>query len=278
MKDRRRLKAHFSLTRIPFSKKMWARHMFDSGSQRELLAGLMMWTEVRGLALVTGASGVGKSITLRRFTKELSDDRFRIFDFTYLPTTVYGFLRSLARKLEIPLRNHTSDLFDAVRAHLATWEVEHGTHPVLLVDDAEGLKVHVLDSIRRLTNYELDGEDHVSILLAGTEDVLTALRHPQLQPLRTRFTFTHGLRAFGFEDTQNYVRHHLEHAQANPKLFTDAAVQRLFQASKGTPRNINQLATQAMITAATHAKDTIDGNYMQRIVKEHPLYDGRLER
>ena len=176
--QKRRLKAHFGFARTPFSKYMWASRMFDSSSQRELLAGLHMWTEVRGLALVSGATGVGKSITLRRFLRELSDDRFRVFDFSYLPSTRYGFLRSLARKLGVPMRQHATDLFDAVRDHLSSWEAEHGAHPIVLIDDAEGLSVAVLDTIRRLTAVELDAEDRFSILLAGTEELVDSLRHP----------------------------------------------------------------------------------------------------
>jgi len=270
--QKRRLKAHFGFARTPFSKYMWASRMFDSGSQRELLAGLHMWTEVRGLALVSGATGVGKSITLRRFLRELSDDRFRVFDFSYLPSTRYGFLRSLARKLGVPMRQHATDLFDAVRDHLSSWEGEHGAHPIVLVDDAEGLSVPVLDTIRRLTAVELDAEDRFSILLAGTEELVDSLRHPTLLPLRSRFCFAHTLKPFGFEDTRNYVAHHLHHADVDRKTFTDDAVRGIFQHAVGTPRAINQLALQGLIRAAALGQDEIDGGFMQRVVADHPLY------
>jgi len=64
-KQMRRLRSHFAFTKIPFSKFMWAVNMFDSAGQRELDQGLHMWTEVKGIGLVVGPSGVGKSITLR---------------------------------------------------------------------------------------------------------------------------------------------------------------------------------------------------------------------
>ena len=51
---KRRLQAHFGFTRLPFRKNMAAADMFDSRSQRELLAGLLMWTELGGIALVVG--------------------------------------------------------------------------------------------------------------------------------------------------------------------------------------------------------------------------------
>ena len=43
--------------------------LFDSRSQRDLLHGLNLWSELRGMGLVTGPSGAGKSITAHRFTR-----------------------------------------------------------------------------------------------------------------------------------------------------------------------------------------------------------------
>ena len=270
--QRRRLRAHYGYGRLPFNKKMWAQQMFDSTSQRDLLAGLHMWTEIRGLALVTGPSGVGKSITLRRFVSELDDARFRVIDFVYLPTTVTGFLRSLCRALGLPMRRHTADLFDTAKVHLAAHEQELGAHPIVIIDDAEGLTVDVADALRRLTSYDLDAEDRFSILISGTEEVMTVLRHPTLDTWRNRVVYAQALRPFSNEDTRNYVRFHLERSDLSPHLFSDDAVKRLFQTSLGRPRVINQLATQALVEAAVRGLEEIDGGFLKNVIDGHPLY------
>ena len=269
---KKRLKAHYGFVKMPFSKYMWAKNMFDSQGQRELLASLHMWTEVRGVALVSGPSGVGKSITLRRFVSELPNDRFHVVDFTYLPSTVYGFLRSLGRQLGVTTSRYAADQFDAVKAHLSAWQDEHGTHPIVIIDDAEGLPVAVLDTIRRLTAYDLDAEDRFSVLISGTEDIVGRLRHPALVPLKSRITYAQTLRTFGMEDTRNYVVHQLRRADADAGLLSDGAVQTLFQASKGTARSINQLAMQALIAGAATGVDKLDQRFMARLIREHPLY------
>lgn len=270
--NKRRLRAHFAVTRIPFSKGMWARQMFDSQSQRELLGALHLWTEARGLALVIGQSGVGKSITLRRFVEELDEARFRVTSFSYLPTTVNGFLRSLARSLGLPMHPYSVDLFDTVQKHLVTSEQEQGPHPVILLDDCEGLTPPVVDTVRRLTCFDLDAEDRFSVLMCGTEQLLGTLKHPGLDTLRSRITYAHILKPFSLDDTRHYIRYQIELAQANPKLFADSATRLIFQASKGRPRNINQLSLQAMITAVMQAKDTIDAKVVETVLDEHPLY------
>ncbi|MDP6107138.1 MAG: AAA family ATPase [Candidatus Brocadiia bacterium] len=269
---KRRLAAHFGFTRLPFRKNMAAADMFDSRSQRDLRAGLLMWTELRGIALVTGYSGVGKSITLRRFLLSLDDARFHVLKFAHLPTTPVGLLRSLCRALDLPMRHHASDLFDAAQAYLAAYQQENGPHPLIVLDDAEGLAVPALDLIRRLTTYDLDAEDRFSILIAATEDILATMRHHVLEPLRSRIGYAQPLRPFSLEDTRNYIQFHLRLADADPKLLSDAAIRHVFQASRGKPRHINQICLYILIQAAIAGLDTIDGDFVAAQIAAHPLY------
>jgi type II secretory pathway predicted ATPase ExeA len=251
---------------------MRAAQMYDSQSQRELVAGLEMWTEVGGLALLTGSTGVGKSISLRRFLHDLDERRFHVVQFTYLPGTVTGFLRSLSRTLGLRMRLHGADLFDAAREHLAGFEQTNGPHPLVVIDDAEGLSVPVLDVLRRMTAHDLDAEQRFSILLSGTEDFAHTLQLPALESLRSRFAYAHILRAFTLEDTRNYLRFHLQRAEVDPGIVSDDACRKLFNASQGRPRQLNQLALNALITAAATGHDTIDGRFMQQTITAHPLY------
>ncbi len=275
--QKRRLQAHFGLSKLPFRKNMAASDMFDSRSQRELHAGLTMWTELRGIAMVTGDSGVGKSITLRRFLYSLDKARFHVNNLTYLPSTPVGLLRSMCRLLGLPLRQYGSDLFDAVQQYLTAYQQERGPHPMLVIDDAEGLIAPSLDLLRRLTAYDLDAEDHFSILLTGTEDLLTTLQRQDLAPLRSRIVYPQLLRPFSLEDTRNYVRFHLERADADPDLFSDTATGRIFQASRGRPRHINQLCLYLLIQAAVAGIDAIDGTFAANQLSSHPLYQNPQE-
>lgn len=270
--QKRRLQAHFGFIGLPFRKNVQATSMFDSQSQRDLRHGLQLWLEIRGLALVTGTSGVGKSITLRRWVSELPSERFAVHRFGQIPTTPTGFLRALGRRLGLRPRLHLADQFEDIRDALARHEDEQGTHPVLILDDAEGMRVGTLDLVRRLTSHDLDGSNPVSILLAGTEQLLDTMRAPTLVPLRTRFSYAHQLRAFGMEDARNYVQHHLTESGVSDSLFTDNAITALFNTSQGVPRQLNQLALQALVNAVIRGEDTVNAAQMKRMLRAHPLY------
>ena len=272
-----RLQSHFGFTKVPFCKNLWVSEMFDSRSQREAFQALRLWLEVRGLALITGPPGVGKSVTLRRFVQSLDEARYRVLLVTSVPTTSHGFLRAINRVLGLPMRLHLADLFDQAQVHLSSSTDEQAPHPVLIVDDAEGMSVENLDILRRLTAYALDAEDRFSVLLAGTDELLRVLRDPRLDPLRSRVGYAQTLRPYGIEDARNYVTFHVKRAGVRVDLFTEDAVKRMFHASHGRPRSINQLALQTLIHAAVEGRDNIDGAFVAAQIAAHPLYDNTTQ-
>jgi general secretion pathway protein A len=93
-----------------------------------------------------------------------------------------------------------------------------------------------------------------------------------LTPLRSRFSFGHSLRPFGLEDTQGYIQFHLKRAKAEPNLFSDDAIKRIFHISQGLPRTINQLCLGALILAAMKGRDKVDGAFFKSFIAAHPLY------
>jgi type II secretory pathway predicted ATPase ExeA len=268
-----RLQSHFGFSRLPFGKSLALADVFDSRSQRDVFHGLQLWLDVRGIACVTGAVGVGKSLTLRRFVMGLDESRYRVAHLTSLPSTPTGFLRAINRVLGLPMRLHATDLFDQAQKHLTARTDDQSPHPVLVLDDAEGMSVELLDLVRRLTAYALDAEDRFSVLLAGTEEFLHTLRLPTLESLRTRISYAQPVTAFSLEDTRNYIVFHLRRAGVATDLFSDEAARRLFLVSQGRPRAINQLALQSLILAAVEGRDQIDADFVAAQIAAHPLYD-----
>lgn len=273
--EKNRLLNHFGFSKMPFSKYMRSAAMYDSKSQQALRLGLDMWLDVGGLALIAGPSGVGKSMTIRRFVTELDDNKYAVYSIPSPPATVHGFLRCLCRRFELTMRQHSIDLFDAAQKFLVNHEKELGTHPLLVLDDAEGLYPDVADVVRRLTIYDLDAEDRFSVLVCGIESLLQVLELGILEPLRSRFSFGHSLKPFGLQDTINYIQFHLKRAEADPNLFTDDAVKRIFHVSQGKPRTINQLCIGALILCAMKGKDRIDGPLIKAFIAEHPIYQNQ---
>jgi len=275
--ERTHLTSYFGFSKLPFTKYMWSKKMFDASSQRELIDGLHFWLETKGIALLCGPPGAGKSISLRRFKEELDDRRYDLFYLFNLRITPIGLLRSLCRTLALPLLHHQADLFDSISAFLDQYEHRTGKHPIIIFDDGDGLSDRLIELLRSLANFVMDSEDRFSFILSGSQKLASRLKQPQNEPFRQRIIFTHNLRAFTIDDTRNYVRFHLERSEGPKELFTDTAVQLIFNMAKGLPRVINQIALQSIIRAAIRKVDKIDENFLKQQVLNGSLFDGKLE-
>jgi len=271
------LTSYFGFSKIPFTKFMWSKKMFDASSQRELIEGLHYWLETKGIAFLCGPPGAGKSISLRRFKEELDDRRYDLFYLFNLRITPIGLLRSLCRILTLPVLYHQADLFDSISSFLNQYEQRTGKHPVIIFDDGDGLSDRLIELLRSLGNFMMDSEDRFSFILSGSQKLALRLKQPQNEAFRQRIVFAHNLRAFTIEDAKNYIRFHLERAEGPKELFSEGAVQLIFHLAKGLPRVINQIALQTLIRAATRKVDKIDETFLKQQVLNGSLFDGKLQ-
>jgi general secretion pathway protein A len=271
------LKSYFGFAKMPFTKYMWASKMFEASSQKEFLQGLNLWLETRGIALLCGPPGVGKSITLRRFKSDIDERRYDIFYLFNMRVTPLGFLRSLARLMGAPVLYRQADLFDALNAHLGQYEERSGKHPVIVFDDCDGLSDELLELLRRLANFAMDSEDRFSFILSGSQRLAATIREPQNESLRQRIAYAHNLVGFTLDDAGNYIHFHLKRAEAPAELFADNAVKAIFHRAEGLARRINQIAIHALIRAAILRKDKIDESFLKQQVFTGALFDPNFD-
>lgn len=271
--DHGRLMSWFGFSKMPFTKYIWATKMFQAKGQQDLLLGLRLYLEVKGIAAVFGTPGVGKSIALRRFKEELSCQEYQAHYLWNTRSSPSGFLRSLCRTLGLPTSAHLSDMFDSISEYFRTKEEDLRKHPVLILDDCDNLTADVLEYLRLLTNFEMDSEDRFSLILCGTETLQAHLMHHANLSFRQRVTYVQTLRPFTLDDARAYVRYHLERVGAPLELFSDGAIKTLFELSRGFPRVINQIAVQALIQATIQKKDRVDENLLKAHVCPNLLLD-----
>ncbi len=272
--DKLTLQAYFHFSRMPFTKKMWAKQMFESQSQGELKRGLELWVELQGICLVSGPNGAGKSITLRRLCYDLSNRKKHEVFYMCLPRcSPIGFFRSLCRSFGLLPRQNLSDMFDNMSSILANYEEKTGKHPILIVDDADSLTDDTLEALRRLLNFDMDHKIRWSLILSAIPNFVFRLRQPHNTGLHQRICFSHYLKGFSLEDTREYIAFHLQRAHGPKELFSDDAILLLFNLSRGFPRVINQFAIHSLIRAATLKADAINAAFIKSKVLSNPLFE-----
>ena len=128
------LQAHYGFTRMPFTSAVPVPALYASAAHKEAVARLRWLISARGLGVLTGEVGSGKTVALRAAADGLDASRHTLI---YLPNPqigVRGIHGALAMALGQAPRFYHSTLIPQVEAALAAEADERNRHVVLLVD------------------------------------------------------------------------------------------------------------------------------------------------
>ena len=67
--------------------------------------------------------------------------------------------------------------------------------------------------------------------------------------------------------TGAYIRHQLEESGAKSEIFTDKAIQKIFEYSTGIPRVIDKVCTNVMIYGSQNRLRLIDNHAVQLVLE-----------
>lgn len=180
-------------------------------------------------------------------------------------------LRSIASGLGITPGRFRNELLDQIHAKL--FELyEAGREPVLIIDEAQLIPSKAtFDEIRLLTNFQLDDQNLLSVLLIGQPELETRIDRPAYAPLRQRIGLRYRLGPLPLEETIAYIEHRVRVGGGERNPFSRAAMEEIYATSGGIPRLINTLATTALLDAFGEDAETIDPQRVAAAAKEHRL-------
>ena len=259
----------YGFARNPFSKTIPTADLFPTTGQAELAARLTYLLRERGFGLVTGEIGSGKSTAVRAFADGLDPNRYLVLYVANPTIGISGIYRELLCALghEAPfgkprmvalLRSAFQDLY--LHKHRA---------PVVILDEAHLLTQPMLDQLRLLFSDQMDSQSLATLLLVGHPDLRRTLRLAVHEALSQRLSVRYHLGPMDLQETLGYVRHQVRVAgYAAGPLFTDDAIARLFDYTKGLPRRINQVCTTALMAGLIEQKNLIDESTIRKAIAD----------
>ena len=260
--------AYFGLKERPFSKTPDPRFLFLSRGHREALARMQYAVEERDLVLLTGEIGCGKT-TLSRALMDALDESFKVVCLINPRLTPLEFLSSIARHLGVaePARFKV-DLLEQIGTILFEF-FEQGCTPVVVIDEAQ-LVPHkeTFDEIRLLTNFQLDDQNLISVVLMGQPELKKRLKHRAYEPLRQRIGMQYDLQPLSLDETAEYLDFRVIKAGGRPGLFQPEAVSSIHDYSRGTPRLINRAASLALLECFGREAERVDGHVIETVMLE----------
>jgi len=247
-------KSFFKLNRNPFELVSDPGCFVATRHHDEALASLYYGVRMhKGLVVVTGEVGTGKTLLLRcllRLLEESKDIAYAyLFNSTLSPTE---FLQYTLSDFGLPASGKSKGelLFD-----LNKYLVSRGTKQLttmLIVDEAHHLSAETLEEIRLLSNLETPNGKLLQIMLVGQPELDEKLDSAGLRQLKQRIAFRTHLLPLSVEETQKYIEKRLQIAgwdSASTPIFSPDVIAEVHRYSQGLPRLINSICENALISA-----------------------------
>ena len=263
-----KLQGFYGFTRMPFGRDLAPGMLHRHHAHSEAVARITWCITERHIGVVTGEVGAGKTVALRAALAGLDATRHTII---YLPNPTIG-VRGIHHQIVQalgghPLVHHATLVPQAADA-LATEHAERGRIPVLIIDEAHLLDHPQLESIRMLTNHDMDSRSPFACLLVGQPTLRRRIKLGVLAALDQRIGLRYNMPPMTNEETGGYLRHHLSLAGRSDTLFSDDAATLIHQTSRGYPRAVNNLAVQSLIAAYTNNKTIVDESSTRAAIAE----------
>ena len=251
-------KEFYGLEFNPFSKELDTKKYFNSNDFTQVTGRLEHLKNIKGLGLITGSPGTGKTYSIRHFLNSLNPSLYKV-SYTALSTlTVLEFYKSLAYGLGIDPANKKVDIFRQIQDSIITFSKEKKITPVIVVDESQHLKVDVLNDLKILLNFNIDSSSPAILILAGQPVLNNTLSRNVHDPLAQRIVINYNFKGLTNDEIKEYIQTRLKIAGVNTPIFNENALEVIASSSNGSVRKVNNLVENCLLAGFNQKQLNID--------------------
>lgn len=239
----------YGIKEKPFNVTSDPAFLYLSRRHKEALSHIIYGIEDRkGFLEITGDIGTGKTTLCRALLNKLDGNTKTAFvlnpdlsQLQLLQVIMEDFGLTVEKKSKMCMFRQLNNFL--------LEQLSVGNNVVLIIDEAQNLKLPVLEQIRLLSNLETEKEKLFQIVLVGQPELRVKLNSQQLKQLRQRISVRYHILPLGRDEIGEYIYHRLAVAGSNKGdiEFKEKALDLIYGYSNGVPRLINILCDKALL-------------------------------
>jgi len=224
-----------------------------------------------GFTVITGEIGSGKTTLVRHLLKKLDPKTVNVGLISNTPQDREELLQWILMSLNQPFEGSTAVLLKRFQDFLYS-QYQRRRRTIVIVDEAQNLEAEALESLRMLSNINVDKYQFLQLILIGQPQLKDLLCSPLLSQFAQRVSSDFHLRPLNKDDVAKYISFRLAAVGARAKIFTDESCKLIAAASHGVPRVINILCDTALIYGFSGGEQMIDSNLVATVIEDKRNY------
>lgn len=220
-------------------------------------------SEKSGHLFISGPIGAGKTTLLKTITESLLTDDQNIVNFINAPNLKTS--NSLMRRVAEGFNVKTDRSYDVTLQNFTTWLLTTDKLPILIIDEGQNLVRDSLKTLHYLMTYVTD-RLLLMVILCGQDEMVRKING--FPEIRSRM-FPASLSSLTRDNAEEMMRFRWKAAskdQDNPFPFDKEAIDQIFNASKGIPRSICQMADVSLLAAYKGDRKQITGDLTKLVI------------
>jgi general secretion pathway protein A len=265
---------YFGFCSLPFASAPDPQVFYLNPVYQEALAKLQYGILAkRGVIVLTGAVGTGKTALLRKLFDDLGPSVKPVW-VVNSGVSIINVLSTILAQLD--LRTESADrsaMIDALHGYLIQSAARRNI-TCLVIEEAHSLDSETLEGLRQLCNLEAHSQKLLQLILVGHPEFTKKLDQPEHHSLKQRVALHGRLFALPRSELDRYIEFQLQAAGYHDgNLFDPAAITRIAFYSGGIPRLVNGICDNALLAAYRFARRQISPVLIDEVAKDMHLVD-----
>lgn len=257
----------FKMKTQPFVERVSIEQILKDERISQGLARLQYLASFGTIALITGQTGVGKSILIKLFLATLAQNQ-------YLPVYIhFTHLRASSLFKLIVSELGESPKLTKEQTFLQIISKVHKTNLtiLLIIDEAHLLHSDAITDLRLLISSAIEDTPPLKIILSGQEEIKKRLNMSSNIDFWQRISVYYHLKPLTKAQTIAYIDFQMKQVGASEKIFEPEVKEIIHEYSNGIPRQINNIATACLISASIQNSQKINLEVLNQTMSEFQL-------